>query len=453
MRLLEINLTNFRCFESLEIAFPTSTNICVFVGDNGAGKSAILDAIALGLAPVARRFNQTPGDRSRRALDITEPPWYADRSDRAILMSLSEPYYRLLLQAYMEGQGIQWDVHLLRDKSLRTKRQVPRMIGTRELYEALDADVHQVAEQTGGTVPVFAYYGTNRAVIDIPQRQRDFQTKFSRETAINRALDPVSRFKDAFMWFFAMERDELVLKDEKKDFSFRLPVLEAVRRALHAMLPEFADPRITTQPLHFLLSRKNSDGSTIDLFAEQLSDGYRTMLALVMDFARRLAQANPQLPDPLATEAILMIDEVDLHLHPLWQQRIVPDLARTFPNTQIILTTHSQEVLTTVSPEAIFIIRNGKIHPCTMPTYGAKSPDVAVEVMGVKSQRPPGNEITSAISKLFDAIDAGDLAAARTQRQSLANWAKGYPEPDLVRADLLIRRLEARKDESARKTT
>lgn len=446
MRLLEVQLTNFRCFESLIVRFEPESKLHVFVGDNGAGKSAIMDAIALGLAPIARRFGQPPGGKRRNLLDITETAHHANSVSAALDKTPPKPYCHLRFKGQPNGHVVEWDVHLLRDKSKRTKAALPPLVGNKHLNEALDEDVFQVAEHPAGdagTVPVFAYYGTSRAVLDIPQRQRNFESSFSRGAALKNALDPVSRFKDAFEWFFAMERDELAMQKKEQNFKFHLPVLETVRRAIQAMLPEFMEPRITTHPLHFQLSRTNKDGSVTDLFAEQLSDGYRTMLALVMDFARRLAQANPKIPDPLQAEAVLLIDEVDLHLHPLWQQRIVPSLQQTFQNTQIILTTHSQEVLTTVRPQSISIIRDGKIHPCTIPTYGARSPEVASEVMGVHNLRPPDNSIAQTITKLFEAIDSGNLDAVRSYRRELDAWAQGYPEPDLVRADFLIRRLEA----------
>jgi predicted ATP-binding protein involved in virulence len=173
-----------------------------------------------------------------------------------------------------------------------------------------------------------------------------------------------------------------------------------------------------------------------------LSDGYRTMVALVMDFARRLAQANPHLDKPLEAEAILMVDEVDLHLHPVWQQTVVPSFRRAFPNTQFIFSTHSPQVLTTVEAEKILIVDTSGVRPCPAPTYGARSSDVVAEVLGLQSLRPPDNEIASNITALFQALDAGHLDEAKRLRAELESWAKGFPEPDLTRADLLIRRLE-----------
>ncbi|CAN5897351.1 AAA family ATPase [soil metagenome] len=439
MRLHEVQLTNFRCFESLVIHFDPKVNVQVIVGDNGAGKSAILDAIAQGLAPIARRFGQSPGGKRWNVLDITENA----RSAKAGIASYDEApprsFCHLGFKGQTNGQVIEWDAHLPRDKSKRTKAALPTLVGNKHLHEALDDNVFQVAEHPrgeAGIVPVYAYYGTSRAVLDIPQRQRNFESAFSRGAALKNALDPVSRFKDAFEWFFAMERDELAMQNLKKEFHFRLPVLETVRRAIQTMLPEFTEPRITTHPLHFQLSRKNEGGSVTDLYAEQLSDGYRTMLALVMDFARRLAQANPKMPDPLAAEAILLIDEVDLHLHPDWQQTIVPHLQKTFPQTQLILTTHSPQVLTSIHSRSVSILRSGKIHCVPGGIYGAESKRTLERVMGIPS-RPPENARVGNLEKLFRLITDGKLDQAKELATSLNTEFSGN-EPAIDEAMTMI---------------
>ena len=101
------------------------------------------------------------------------------------------------------------------------------------------------------------------------------------------------------------------------------------------------------------------------------------MLALAADLARRMIQGNPHLDNPLESQAIVLIDEVDLHLHPSWQQRVLPDLIRTFPNAQFIVSTHSPQVLTTVKPEHIAeLYREGNgivAGPANSHTYGAEA--------------------------------------------------------------------------------
>ena len=157
-------------------------------------------------------------------------------------------------------------------------------------------------------------------------------------------MEADSRLRTAFAWFYAKENEELRLKNESKDFELRLPALECVRRAFQAMFPDLRDPHVTLNPLRFMVSQGQEP-----LDITQLSDGYQTLMGLVMDLSARMAMANPHLADPLAAEAIVMIDEVDLHLHPAWQQRVVGDLLRTFPNAQFVLSTHSPFVVESIN--------------------------------------------------------------------------------------------------------
>jgi predicted ATP-binding protein involved in virulence len=127
----------------------------------------------------------------------------------------------------------------------------------------------------------------------------------------------------------------------------------------------------------------------------QLSDGFRVVLGLVMDLARRLALANTQIRidgniivNPLDLPAIALIDEVDLHLHPSWQQRILSDLARTFPGTQFIVTTHSPQVLSTIRRENIRVLGENSAEMPLASTYGQPSGDVMHSVMLVDPQPP-----------------------------------------------------------------
>jgi predicted ATP-binding protein involved in virulence len=182
-------------------------------------------------------------------------------------------------------------------------------------------------------------------------------------------------------------------------------------------------------------------GEKRELTLNQLSAGYRNMLALVMDFARRLAQANPHLENPLEAEAILMIDELDLHLHPTWQQKIIPDLRKVFPNTQIIATTHSPEIVTTVDHNQVWILEDYQIKPCPYLTKGMKSSDIVRYVLGLQNLRPDTEE-SRKLTALFQAIDNENLEEAKRLQQELQEWE--FFDADMTRADMQIRRLERR---------
>ena len=175
---------------------------------------------------------------------------------------------------------------------------------------------------------------------------------------------------------------------------------------------------------------------------DQLSGGYRIMLALAADLARRMAQGNPHLDDPLQAEAIVLIDEVDLHLHPSWQQRVLTDLARTFPNTQFIISTHSPQVLTTVEPRHVVHLarEDGRIVAGSASgwTYGAEAGDVLSAVMGVDER--PDNDFTRKLARYRRLIGdgRGESEEALALRRELN--ALSPDDPALDRADVEIRR-------------
>ena len=190
------------------------------------------------------------------------------------------------------------------------------------------------------------------------------------------------------------------------------------------------------------MSQKSEQGQVEKLSLDQLSGGYRIVLALAADLARRMITGNPHRDDPLKSEAVVLIDEVELHLHPGWQQRILGDLQRTFPNAQFIVSTHSPQVLTTVEPQRIVELSwEGDRIVAGAPggaTYGAEAGDVLSVVMGVKER--PENEFTKALEQYRYLIREGQWESkeALSLRSSLERMSP-Y-DPALDRADLEIRR-------------
>jgi predicted ATP-binding protein involved in virulence len=223
------------------------------------------------------------------------------------------------------------------------------------------------------------------------------------------------------------------------------------------VLPDgFSKPRTEIGPLRFVIDRLMPDGSTRTLRISQLSDGYRVVLGLTMDLARRMAQANSQLlsdgmqvMNPLDLPAIALIDEVDLHLHPSWQQRVLTDLMQTFRNTQFIVTTHSPQVISTVKRENIRVIgqdSSGKViaAPPLAMTYGEPSGDVLHSVMLVDPQPPVAEKAD--LQRLTEWVDQGRYqeADAHGLLQRLTDTL-GAQHPQLQRLQRSILRQEALK--------
>ena len=408
MILTKLQLDNFRCFESVCLELDPQLN--VFIGGNGSGKSSLLDAVALSLGPVLSHLPELKGPGLSRS-DI-----------RLVAEDRQAPFARVLVEAEQEGlQKFSWDAETAkdfndaleqagptrfgwdriyrRDKAKETSRALPKNArGLKELHEWLDDILSQHASEQPFTLPVFAHYGTNRAV-DVPHNatQARKRKSFQRLDALLGALEPNANFKRAVAWFEQLENQEL-----RQSKGAAKSSLEVVRRAIEQMLPGIKNPRMDAEDTRrFVVDSKNSDGVMVKLFLDQLSDGYQVVLGMVLDFALRLVRANPEHPDPLRTQAIMIVDEVDLHLHPEWQQHVIPDLLRTFPGTQFVLTTHSPQVVSTVRRQ--FVRRLVDYQVVELPTeiIGAESGRVLVDAFDVP-MRPRGLPEVKALEEYIE---------------------------------------------------
>lgn len=397
MKLERIHLRNFRCFNELTVEFDPK--LTVIIAENGAGKTAILDAIAIGFG---RYLTKLPGVSGRTTKDTDIRINEKERRESFMMLAWEA--------TSRDDQPVVWSGGRKRDGALKAtaiknalsdKYESLLKQGLKQIDEFTLNLVQAEADNTPYFLPVIAYYGTNRAIREEVQRRRGFKKNFSRFDALAGALEPDSRFRAAFEWFSAMEDQERRGKESRRDFDFRLVELELVRNAIVRMLPEgFSNPRTEIRPLRFVIDRLMQDGVTRTLRISQLSDGYRVVLGLAMDLARRMAQANSQLAvngmqimNPLDLPAIALIDEVDLHLHPEWQQHVMADLTRTFPGTQFIVTTHSPQVITTVDAKCIRVLgatldeqtgyKKTVVNQIDQQTLGVASSEVLAEVMGI----------------------------------------------------------------------
>lgn len=440
MKLKRIKLTNFRAFDGLELVLQEDIN--VLVARNGQGKTSILDAIAQGLGPLLTRLPKISGVGTRN-IDIKQ-------DDNGKL----KPYYRIELELF---DGTRWDISEKRDKSTQTSKVIPPAIGRKALYDFADAFVDSENNDQPYTLPVLAYYGTGRGVFDIPERRRSFQKNFSRFEALTGALHSRVNFKRFFEWFYAMEDEERREIQERRDFDYKLPGLEAVRAVITGnerlsvpgLLPEFSSPRTETRPLRFLVDWQKVDGHADALRIDQLSDGFRTTLAMAMDIAGRMAEANPDADDILATPGIVLIDEVDLHLHPEWQQRILPELSNIFKNIQWIVSTHSPQVLTTVEARCIHIIENAegntRIHSPDF-SLGAQSSEALHDIQGVSLRPESSVQIVKDLNRYKELVkeEKEDSIEAVELRRKLDDWGKEHVT-ELMKIDLDIRLRNSRK--------
>lgn len=208
-------------------------------------------------------------------------------------------------------------------------------------------------------------------------------------------------------------------------------------------LPDYTDFSVRRNPLRMVVMKQGEE-----LRIDQLSDGEKCLMAMVGDLARRLAIANPERADPLVGEGVVLVDEIDLHLHPAWQRMVPHRLTEVFPGCQFILSTHSPQVIGEVAPEAIRRLHSAKERGIgvTVPnqTFGLTSKDILDEVMlpkGGPSTLNRNPRIEEKLHKLFLLIDEEDFRQARLMIGELSRELKG-DTADLIRAAALIHMLE-----------
>ncbi len=213
--------------------------------------------------------------------------------------------------------------------------------------------------------------------------------------------------------------------------------LKIVTKAIEQFIPEYTSLRVKRVPRPHMLINKGKEEFNLN----QLSDGEKNLITLVGDIARRLAIANPYSNDPLKDNGIILIDEIDLHLHPDWQRRMIPHLLETFPNCQFIVSTHSPQVLSHTKPESLFLLKNEKnelTYSHATESYGKNSDRILEDILGVDARPSKEKKRLQAIYRL---IDEGKIEDAKKEIELLSEIIIGG-DPELVKASVLIKRKE-----------
>ena len=402
MILDKLHLTHYRGALDLSLVFDEKLN--VFCGINGAGKSTVLDALAIMLSWAVNRIRH-----------VNAPGRPIDEND----ITNSESWSSIQLSCLNGSDAVAW--RLMKNRVGHGPSDgVKSNFGYLNGYvRDLQVQIAESAEQTN--IPLFVYYPVNRAVLDIPLRIRK-KHPLTLLTAYDDALTSGANFRIFFEWF--REREDLENEYRKyqddaiKPDGYQFPdvQLEAVRSALTQFMPEFSKLTVRRNPLRMTVEKNGQQ-----LNVNQLSDGEKCMIALIGDLARRLAIANPMRVNPLEGEGIVLIDEVDLHLHPKWQRIVVPKLQTVFSRCQFVLSTHSPHVIAHVKPESLFLIKqtkDGIFSEKPNESYGKNVDRILEDLMDVAT-RP--DAVNADLQTVFRTIDAGKLNVARDEISSLKN--------------------------------
>ena len=354
LKIESLKLLNYKGFQNLDIKF-TSPITCL-AGINGSGKTSILNAIALCLSWIIARMKSQNG----KGLNVNkELDLYSSAKDGLVEGNFTFNNEPIKIRQSFATIGAKVE-------------NGSDYASLSAIFEYVNSFIQQ--DQIPPGLPVLVYYPTNRSILDIPMRIR-LQHEFTQFSTYDKALDASVRFRDFFEWYRDREDIENAEKNAKRDFDYKDALLSAVRDAIYKCIPEYKNLHIKRTP-QLMVVEKNG----VELPLNSLSDGEKCFFSLIGDLARRLAIASSYLDNPLQGNGIVLIDEIDLHLHPAWQRKIVHLLPETFPNCQFIITTHSPQVLGELPTSSILMLNKGSVYN-PKQSIGLTSNDILSTIM------------------------------------------------------------------------
>lgn len=495
LKIASLKLVNFRIFDN-DIDF--SNPLTVFVGINGAGKTTILDAIVKSMSWLTILITRQGGKGDLIELADINNDGEFDYASIISRFSVSTNENSLELSKVRDSTN-EYSLELSKARDASNRKRSGQYEEVRQLAELYKL-AHSKNEQFN--LPIMAFYSVERTVelkskdtaLFFETTEKNSWNKFS---GYDKALGGFAEFKLFFRWFkhlddinneknsvtrpnqdifnaieklqaelnsdFVKEMEKREnLDDKTKEFlsafkrdkenqikQFQAALVEetptkesknidSVTKAICDFMPGFSNLRIQRSPILEMLIDKN--GLTLDIL--QLSQGEKSLFALVADIARRLVLLNPSLSDPLQGNGIVLIDEIDLHLHPGWQQSVIPNLLKTFPNIQFIVTTHSAPVVSTVEHTALRGIDSMQKPPRILRfdfSLGAEAQQVLEQVLGGEA-RFAQLDIVQKLHRYQQLVfeNKWDTPDALALRAELDQWGAEH-EPELMRLDMDIR--------------
>lgn len=457
LNLQKLGLRDYRCFESLDIDFHHQ--LTVLVAANGSGKTSVLDAIAVAFGPYIGAFDEAVGKHFEpsdiRLTQIrrtaTNEMEYAPKGVRLEATGLIPG--SLIDSLSDDHPASTWKRSLTSPtKAKTTIKDAKELIGYgKRMQEAVRTPGNDVL------LPLIAYYGTGRLWQQKKQKKEPWAKRIqrtSRTIGYTDCLDPASKYKSFVEWFryWSVNAKEMQLKEQAdtpayKEFS---SYIASVKDAVNAcLIPAGWKDIEYSFKVDTLVAHHDQHG---ELPVELLSDGIRNMIGMVADIAFRATKLNGQLGAQAAaqTPGIVLIDEVDMHLHPEWQQIVLQSLIQAFPAIQFIITTHSPQVLTTVPRENIRIIECDESGSrARMPDFSPlahESGDALAKIMG--THREPPLPLQERIRQFEQLVRVGmeNSSDARQLRAELDEAGYQIHESDLTTWRFLAARNEGKRN-------
>lgn len=384
MRLNNIKIKNYRCFEKVSIDFDK--HITLIVGKNGAGKTALLDAVAVSISSFLLGID---GAVSRSILKDDARYEFYD------LNGTIDPQHQFPVSIESEGECLdeqdkQWIRSLNSENGKTTIKDASQLTGI-----AKKAQNRIMKGDKSLILPLISYYGTGRLYAQ-KKEKRNLQslTEFKRQVGYVDCMAAESNEKLMLNWFQTQTMKSL--QEQQKTGMIERPLLlKTVEKAICKSYERISGSKNASiffdlDTHRLMLEFETDDGDAQKFAMDEMSDGYKNTLSMIGDIAYRMAVLNPTLGDQVLSETpgIVLIDEIDLHLHPKWQQSILNDLNEIFHKIQFIVSSHAPAVINSVPKEQICILDNGKVYMPVAQTYGRDANSILREVMQVSHRMP-----------------------------------------------------------------
>lgn len=426
MKLKNIKISNYRCFKDAEIDFDD--HITLVVGKNGAGKTAILDAVAVSVSTFLLGID---GGVSRSILKDDARYEFHD------LNGTIDPQHQFPVSIESIGncrnkEEVKWVRSLNLENGKTTIKGAGELISIAKKTQEMIMRGYQTL-----ILPLISYYGTGRLYAQKKEKRNiKSLTEFKRQVGYVDCMAAESNEKLMLNWFQSQTLKSLQ-EQQKTGILERPLLLKTVEKAICRSFERISGARnaslIFDLDTHRLvLEFETADGDAQKFAMEEMSDGYKNTLSMIGDIAYRMAVLNPTLGDQVLekTPGVVLIDEIDLHLHPQWQQTILSDLHAIFPEVQFIVSSHAPAVINSIPREQIRILDRGEIYMPAAQTYGRDANSILREVMQV-SERPA--DIKNRMNLFYAYMDENNYKEADKVLSEI-EVIVGTTDPDIAAA-------------------
>lgn len=415
MKIKKVKLNNYRGFKEFELDIPD--NHAVILGANASGKTAILEAMSICIGTILIGFDGVSSSGIKKT-DVRQE-YYKLGSVGDVQLQ-----YPVVTACEMEIDDELFDFsrRLNKAKGRTTKLEAENII---TYFSKIDKEIKSGSEKV--ILPLISYYSTGRLWLHTVYERKQTRNKyemnikddesnyrFNRLNGYTDCLSARSNEKLMLKWF---ENMEYISFQKKKN----IPELDVVKRAIAEFYARSLEYNINVQEIivefdsilnQLVIEHLDGNGDVKRLPFGILSDGYKIMLSMVADIAYRMATLNPQLLEKtlVETKGIVMIDEIDMHLHPKWQRHVIEDLNCIFPNIQFIFTTHSEHVISNIDQNHIIKLDANGIRIDVPPTKGRDINSLTLEIMDLPIREESAQEL---IDLFYEEIDCGQLSKAK----------------------------------------